>query len=147
MSVLDLRHTHRLVFRQTIFTIAFCVVIGFGMAFFPETFFNSKAYNQIIGELAIPQLWGAAWLACATIMTLGMTALSYKLTQIGLIAFSVISIIWALGLALLPVTSVNPAYTAAAIWGLIGVRTFVLALEPPINPATAIEIGKDGDDE
>ena len=147
MSTLDLRHTHRLVFRQVIATLVFSVIIGVGMTFFPNVFFSSDNYKVIIGELAVPQIWGGIWLVCSALMVVGMTKATYKFTQIGLIAFSVICIVWSFGLLLIPVTTPTSAYTGAAIWGLIAVRTFVLALEPPINPITAIDVSEKEDNE
>lgn len=147
MSSLDLRHTHRLVFRQVIATVVFSVVIGIGMTFFSELFFTSENYKVIIGELAAPQIWGGVWLVCSALMSIGMTKASYKFTQAGLMIFSVICIIWAFGLLLIPVTTPTSAYTGAAIWGLIAVRTFALALEPPINPITAINVDEKGNDD
>lgn len=122
------------------------LVLGVGLMFCPEQFFGSANYEAVIGRIANPFWWGVAYAITGTIIGAGIFKAPFRIAQAGLMLFSIITFSWGLGLLVIPLTSPTVAYTGATIWLLIAVRTFVLALEPPINPATAVHIDQESEE-
>jgi hypothetical protein len=147
MYHINLKLTHRYLYRNILAIVIFSLFVGFGMLFSPQQFFNSPNYSGILGQLASAHTWGIMFVAAGVTILLGLYRFSYRFALVGLVIFASITTTWSIGLFLLPLVGVSASYTGACIYGLATVLAISSILESTINPTTAINRDEKGDDE
>ena len=139
MSHINLRVTHRLLWRLYGYRAVVAFLSGIGILFFPTLFVGSANYSVV--EATLPyQVIGSLWLVCAALIGGALWKWPYKLARIGIAISIVLYGLWGTGLLtqyLINQSEVTALFAVLAYYSL-SLTSFFMLLEPPINPETAI---------
>lgn len=147
-SHINLRLTHRLLWRLYGYRAIVAFLSGMGILLFPGLFVGSANYSVV--ESTLPyQVIGTLWLVCAVLISGALWKWPYKLARIGIGISIVLYALW--GTGLLTQYLINEGTTTALFAVLayysLSLTSFFMLLEPPINPETAIENSKNKHEE
>lgn len=142
MNRINLRKTHRLLYRIYMVKALSALFVGLGIILAPKAVFGSIAYSTITSIIpAIP--WGMLWIIFGSAIIYGLTSTRYKVARLGLAGLIVLYMTLTVGLftsQLLPASQVSGSYLfAVGTYAGLAAATFAVLLEPPINPETAIQ--------
>lgn len=145
MKRINLRSTHKLLYRIMLIFSLGSIFIGLGILTEPYTMY---ANFRTLSDILPVYMWGVLWLTAGITVLLGIIFKYYLLCKAGLIAISSLCVTWGI------------AQVTGQFFGHTGVYSFMSTLvycssaitgvailaEPPINPETAIgEINRAGD--
>jgi len=146
MYKINLKKTHRLLYRVYMIKALSAVFVGLGILVAPAAVFGSIAYSTITA-IVPPFWWGTLWLLFGTAIIFGLQSSRYRIARLGLAGLIVLYMTLTAGLftsQLLPESSGSYMFAVGTYAGL-AITTFAILLEPPINPETAIGIKKKAD--
>lgn len=142
MNRINLRKTHRLLYRIYMVKALSALFVGLGILIAPNAVFGSIAYSTITNIIP-PVPWGALWVIFGGLIIYGLTSTRYKVARLGLAGLIVLYMTLTVGLftsQLLPESQVSGSYLfAVGTYAGLAAATFAVLLEPPINPETAIQ--------
>lgn len=136
---INLRVTHRLLWRLYGYRAIVSLISGIGILFFPELFVGSTSYTVI--ESTIPfTVIGILWTIAGTLIAGALFRWPYKLARIGIGTSIVLYGLWGTGLLTNYLLNDDPttALFAVLAYYSLSLTSFFMLLEPPINPETAI---------
>lgn len=138
---INLRVTHRLLWRLYGYRAAVSLICGFGILFAPGLFVSSQSYTVI--EQTYPYwLVGVLWILCGVMIAGALWGWPYKIARLGIGVSIVLYGLWGTGLLTNYLLNDTPSASLFAVLSYysLSVTSFLMLLEPPINPETAIEI-------
>lgn len=142
MNRINLRKTHRLLYRIYMVKALSALFVGLGILIAPNAVFGSIAYSTITQYIPI-LLWGWLWIIFGSLIVYGLTSTRYKLARVGLAGLIILYMTLTVGLftsQFLPGAHVAGSYLfGVGTYAGLSAATFILLLEPPINPETAIQ--------
>lgn len=140
MKHINLRLTHRLLFRIIFVKALFSFLVGLGIFFLPQSFFASPGYISL-NDLFPAPVWGLLWMAAGGISLAGILKLPYNYVRAGLASMTALYATWGTGLLANQIINVQP-YSLLAVFVYFGSASVCafLMLEPPINPVTAVKV-------
>lgn len=136
---INLRLTHRLLWRLYGYRAVVALLSGLGILLFPGLFVGSANYTVVENTLPY-QVIGSLWLLCAVLIGGALWKWPYKLARIGIGISIVLYGLWGTGLltnALINEGASTALFAVLAYYSL-SLTSFFMLLEPPINPETAI---------
>lgn len=142
MTKIDLRKTHKLLYRIYMVKALVALFVGTGVLLAPQAVFGSIAYSTITSVIPV-LVWGWLWVLFGASIVFGLTSTRYKLARLGMAGLVVLYMTMTVGLfasQMLPETQVQGSYMfGVGTYAGLAASTFILLLEPPINPETAIQ--------
>lgn len=137
---INLKVTHRLLWRLYGYRAIVALLSGFGILFFPGLFVGSMSYTVI--ETTLPYtVIGVLWLIAGILIAGALFKWPYKLARIGIGISIVLYGLWGTGLltnSLLNEGTSTALFAVLAYYSL-SLTSFFMLLEPPINPETALK--------
>lgn len=145
MTRIDLRKTHKLLYRVFMVKALVALFVGTGILIAPQAVFGSIAYSTITSVIPVT-IWGALWVLFGSLIVTGLLSTRYKAARIGMAGLTVLYMTMTVGLfmsQMLPEAQVQGSYMfGVGTYAGLAASTFILLLEPPINPETAIKTNK-----
>lgn len=144
MSHINLRVTHRLLWRLYGYRAIVSIIVGLGILFAPQTFANSANYTTIEAVLPL-QFAGLLWLIAGVMIAGALIKWPYKVARLGIAITIMLYFLWGTGILtnnLLNQPEVTSLFAVFAYYSL-ALTSFFMLLEPPLNPETAIKNKKD----
>jgi len=144
MGHINLRVTHRLLWRLYAFRGVVSILAGLGILFFPAAFVNSSNYDVIATVLPL-QLAGGLFLIFGLMIMSALFKLPYKIARLGIGGTILLYFLWAVGIFTNNVFNQESITSLFAVLAYLSLATtsFFMLLEPPINPETAIKTHKE----
>jgi len=141
---INLRKSHRLLFRLYLVKASIAAVNGLGILLLPAFFLGSTGYNVITNLLPL-YLTGSLFLAFGLMVILSLFALPYKMARLGIGGLSVLYFAWAVSILTNNILLYDhpTGLFAVGVYLSLAIASFVMLLEPPINPETAIKTNKE----
>lgn len=141
---INLRITHRLLWRLYAYRAVISIICGLGIIIAPNIFVGSPSYD--VFQSIFPQYTtGGLWLICGVLIAYGLQRGPYYLAKIGIGLSAALYFSWGVGILATQIT--NPhiplALFAVLAYVSLAVTSFLMLLEPPINPMTAIKKHKE----
>ena len=136
---INLKVTHRLLWRLYGYRAIVSLISGFGILFAPQLFVGATSYSVIENTLPYSVI-GGLWLLCSVLIAGVLFRWSYRLARVGIGISIVLYALWGTGLLtqyLINDTSTSSIFAVLAYYSL-ALTSFFMLLEPPINPETAI---------
>lgn len=136
----NLRVTHRLLWRLYGYRAIVALISGVGILFAPDLFIGSSKYG-VIGATLPFWLIGLLWILCAVMIMGALFRWSYRVARLGISISIVLYGLWGTGLLTQYIFNDGPtaALFAVLAYYSLALTSFLMLLEPPINPETAIE--------
>lgn len=136
---INLRITHRLLWRLYGYRAIVSLISGLGILFAPKLFVGAANYTVI--ESTLP-FWviGSLWLLCSVMIAGALFRWPYRWARLGIGISIVLYALWGTGLLthyLLNNIEATALFAVLAYYSL-ALTSFFMLLEPPINPETAI---------
>lgn len=141
MKHINLRSTHRYLYRNALAYASAGAVIGLGILFAPDFFFGSY---KVLKDTAPTIFWGLIWTLFSGVTFIGLFKYGYNFVRVGIAGLATLFFTWAIGILTNQLFNVVP-------YALISIPTYLLIAyvgmsmlsEPPINPSTAIRVSRD----
>ena len=144
MSHINLRVTHRLLWRLYGYRAVISVLVGLGIFFAPQFFANSANYTTIEAVLPL-KLAGLLWIVAGVMIGGALLKWPYKIARLGIGVTIMLYFLW--GTGILTNNLINQPHPtslfAVFAYYSLALTSFFMLLEPPINPETAIKTKKD----
>lgn len=144
MSKINLKITHRLLYRTYIVKGLTSLIIGVFASLLPEHMLGSPIYQSSL-NVVYPLVVDALWIVAGIAIVWGTLYNHYRVSRMGLavlVALFATSAVSILAAQLLGLTPFIHLY-AVLIHTSLAISSFMLMLEPPINPQTAIKNEKE----
>lgn len=144
MNKISLNITHRLLYRTYIVKGLTSLIIGVLALLLPEHMLGSPIY-QSLPNVVPPPVVDALWIITGIAIVWGTLSNHYRVSRMGLaglvalFATSAVSMLAAQILGLTPFIHLQ----AVLINASLAISSFILLLEPPVNPQTAIKNKKE----
>lgn len=144
MNNINLRKTHRLLYRTFVVKGITGIALGLGIIIAPDVMLGSSAYDTI-NDILPPPISGVVWLALGAMIIFALIKNRYKTVRVGIAGMAVLFATWSIGfLSNQIMLGVPWAYMFAVfIYASMSISTLLLLLEPPLNPETAIKTKKE----
>ena len=144
MSHINLRVTHRLLWRLYGYRAIVAILSGLGILLAPQAFAGSANY-QVITTVVPLQIAGLLWLAAGIMIAGALFKWPYKVARLGMAISIMLYFLWGTGILtnnIINQGSPTALFAVLAYYSL-SLTSFFMLLEPPINPETAIKNKKD----
>lgn len=140
MSHINLRVTHKLLWRLYGYRAVVSIIVGLGILFAPQFFANSSNYTTITAVVPL-QIAGLLWLTAGVMIAGALFKWPYKIARLGIAISIMLYFLW--GTGILTNNLINQPYPtslfAVFAYYSLALTSFFMLLEPPINPETAIK--------
>lgn len=140
MSHINLRVTHRLLWRLYGYRAIVAIISGLGILLAPQAFAGSVNYQVITSVLPL-QIAGLLWLVAGVMIAGALFKWPYKVARLGIAISIMLYFLWGTGILtnnILNQGSPTALFAVLAYYSL-SLTSFFMLLEPPINPETAIK--------
>lgn len=142
MKHINLRTTHRLLYRNSLSAALAGGAIGLGILFAPDFFFGSY---KVLKDTAPTFVWGILWTTASLTVLLGLFKFGYSVVRVGMGGLATLFFTWAVGILSNQIFNVTPySLISVPTWMLVAYLCMSTLSEPPINPSTAIKVTRDG---
>lgn len=144
MNKINLKMTHRLLYRTYIVKGLTSLTIGVLALLLPEHMLGSPIYQSLLNVVS-PLVVDVLWIIAGIAIVFGTLSHHYRVSRMGmaglvaLFATSAASMLVAQILKLTPFIHLH----AVLIHSSLAISSFIILLEPPINPQTAIKNKKE----
>lgn len=140
MNNINLRKTHRLLFRTFVVKGLTAIALGVGIIIAPDVMLGSPAYDTI-NDILPPPVSGVVWLSLGIMIMFALMTNRYKTVRVGIAGMAVLFATWSVGFLSNQIMLGTPwTYMFAVfIYASMAASTVLLLLEPPLNPETAIK--------
>lgn len=142
---INLRVTHKLLFRSYIVKGVIALLCGVSILVAPTVTLGSSAYS-VINQVLPFTISGALWSLSGFLLLFGIVSKYYWFSRIGLSLSATLYGVWCVGLLsnmLLDNNTETNFVFAVLTYASLTVTSFILLIEPPINPETAIKNKKE----
>lgn len=136
---INLRVTHRLLWRLYAYRAVVSLLSGLGILMFPDAWIGFAGY-QVITDTIPPFLMGILWLASGIMIAGGLITWPYKTARVGIAISIILYFLWGTGIWTNQVINQGEMLASFAVLAYysLALTSYFMLLEPPINPATAI---------
>ena len=137
---INLRLTHRLLFRTYLVKGSIAALIGIASVLFPGRMFGNPIH-ALIGAYIPISVFGFLWLVAGISVLTGLYTHRYKVSRMGMALMVSLFATTSASMLMAQVFSIVPSnYLATtAIYMSLALSSLMILLEPPVNPQTAIK--------
>ena len=141
---INLRLTHRLLFRTYLVKGLAAALIGAVTVLYPGRMFGGPVH-ALIGSYIPVNVFGLLWLISGICVLGGLYAHRYMVSRMGMALMVSLFTTTSASMLMAQIFSVVPTnYMATTIiYASLALSSFVILLEPPVNPQTAIRTQKE----
>ena len=139
MSHINLRVTHRLLWRLYGYRAVVSIILGLGILLTPGLFANSVSYT-VVNNVVPLYITGILWLAAGVMIAGALFKWPYRIARLGIAITIMLYFLWGTGILtnnLLNQPQPTALFAVFAYYSL-ALTSFFMLLEPPLNPETAI---------
>jgi hypothetical protein len=144
MGHINLRVTHRLLFRLYGFRAIVSIISGLGIMFLPAAFVGSSNYSVITSVIPLT-VTGVLFLLFGLMIAGALFKLPYKVARLGIGGTVLLYFLWGMGILTNNIFNQAEITSLFAVFAYFSLATtsFFMLLEPPINPETAIRTNRE----
>ena len=141
---INLKLTHRLLFRTYLVKGLAAALIGAASVLFPDRMLGNPVH-ALIGHYIPISVFGLLWLVSGASVLGGLYAHKYIASRMGMALMVGLFATMSASMLMAQIFSVVPTnYLATTIiYASLALSSFIILLEPPVNPQTAIRTQKE----
>ena len=144
MNKINLKVTHRLLYRTYIVKGLTSLTIGVLALLLPEHMLGSPIY-QSLRHVVSPAVVDVLWIIAGIAIVFGTLSHHYRVSRMGMAVLVALFATSAASMLVAQILNLTPFIhlQAVLINSSLAISSFILLLEPPINPQTAIKNKKE----
>lgn len=141
MKHIDLKRTHRLLYRLAWVKASFAIFLSLGVILLPQILIKESSLPD---NLLSATAWGILWLIAGGTIAYGLIRKYYDPVRVGLVALCSLYFMFAIGAVFTAVFGEgNYSMFIAVVFLTKSIICALILGEPPINPSTAVKEGQD----